>query len=1108
MKNILIHESIGGNGSPNFNPSLGGDESRSHSLQTELKLSAIAPDVAALNFRAIEGPEAWELLLYGLPASERRNDGRLRNKWLATYAHLDGGGWYCGGVDILTGQDSLWGCLKPNEPRRNNDKIIKYEHPPKVATEAFFLRVPPAIARKIAARHGLEAAWLEASANGVSFWQWVLNHPEVSIIITEGSKKAASLLSDGFCAVALPGIFSGYRAPKNEHGEKVGPPCLIPQLEAIAQKGREITFAFDNDPKPKTRKNVAIAIDRTARLLTHRGCVVSVMEWGQAHPEDKGIDDVHYHHGPEALEAIYQGRENLYSWHERRLLDISPYVSLSVNERYLQDHAVPDWAVIVGVKGPKGTAKSTWLSKRVAENVYRGDKSFVKVHRIQLGRAIAANFGLPYVDEIKADPVGDLFGKIFCVDSMRVDGAARFNPEDYHGATIILDEVEQFIWHLLSSTTEVGKHRVEIIQNLAMALRGARRIYLSDADLSPIAIEFIQGLLGYKAPVWVLENTWQPPQGTKKVYRYQGGSPDALVSNLTEAIANGEKALIHTSGQKEKSKWGTQSLESMLLKRFPDKSILRIDAESVADPGHPAYGVMERLNDTLGSYDIVIASPTIETGVSIDMAGHFNSVWAIAWGIQTVEAVAQALERLRENVPRHVWVNAQALPGLRVGAGEKTAKSLLHCTHARVGKQIAILTQAGIDTDGANFGFEVNQAALWAWARRGSQINRTIDKYADCVFQKLEDEGYEVLDPEAGDTEPDTVTEAIEAARDENYQRWVEQRAIAPDVSYREKEALEKKRALTKTERAILAKASLKERYGVEITSQLIEFDDDGGYSKLRLLYHLTTGKDYAPRHYGKRFESLRDEGNGAIFKPDADKRLTPMMLVKVLEMFGIEMLLEPGREWHKGNLEEWHQKLLDHKSEFRKYLGLRIAKSPIEAAKQFLDMVGLGLEAAPGPTQRSIPGVGDRVRVYRLTHRPAFFKPVMAHWLEKDAGTPDTQESELTYGSGDTLTANCNRSYIAQFAVSHCESPEKETALHCESSPPVIPQVAIAPDRTPQQPRFPVGVMVWFWDGVKWLEAKIRTAMTSPGSAEYIVSFANGGGAMCREFQLQAMGV
>jgi len=47
--------------------------------------------------------------------------------------------------------------------------------------------------------------------------------------------------------------------------------------------------------------------------------------------------------------------------------------------------------------------------------------------------------------------------------------------------------------------------------------------------------------------------------------------------------------------------------------------------------------------------------PVIETGVSIDIQGHFTSVWGIA---QDFKAVRQALGRIRENMPRFIWVAA------------------------------------------------------------------------------------------------------------------------------------------------------------------------------------------------------------------------------------------------------------------------------------------------------------------------------------------------------------------------------------------------------------------------------------------------------------------
>lgn len=93
------------------------------------------------------------------------------------------------------------------------------------------------------------------------------------------------------------------------------------------------------------------------------------------------------------------------------------------------------------------------------------------------------------------------------------------------------------------------------------------------------------------------------------------------------------------SAQKAKSKWGTQALEERFRHKFPHLRILRIDSESVADPSHAAFGCIAHLNEILTQYDLVIASPSLETGVSIDIRGHFDGVWGIFQGVQPVNSV-------------------------------------------------------------------------------------------------------------------------------------------------------------------------------------------------------------------------------------------------------------------------------------------------------------------------------------------------------------------------------------------------------------------------------------------------------------------------------------
>jgi hypothetical protein len=72
-----------------------------------------------LNVTSIRGTIPYEFLLYSLNIS-RRNDGRLRDYDLKKYRHIEHGGWWCSGVDPLNDYKlMIWGCFKPDKPRRD-----------------------------------------------------------------------------------------------------------------------------------------------------------------------------------------------------------------------------------------------------------------------------------------------------------------------------------------------------------------------------------------------------------------------------------------------------------------------------------------------------------------------------------------------------------------------------------------------------------------------------------------------------------------------------------------------------------------------------------------------------------------------------------------------------------------------------------------------------------------------------------------------------------------------------------------------------------------------------------------------------------------------------
>lgn len=1029
-----------------------GIKSRIHPQHyTEWLNSCVDPEIINLNVQPLSGTTPYEYLLYGLPESERRNDGRLRDYWLEKYRHVEHGGWWCSGIDLLTEEDSLWGGFKPYSPRSEKKtsgfgqppktKVIKYEHPPKVPTEIFALKVPQHIWDLIASRVGLKryhsplALRLTARRKPITFWEWILKNPQIPIVITEGAKKAGALLTAGYVAIALPGIFNGYRQPKDEFGKPIGKAKLIPQLEILAKAGREFIFAFDCDSQPKTVAAVRKAILKTGKLLQQKGSSVSVITW---HYPYKGVDDLIAAYGVECFHALYTSRINLSQFQLLELLDLSPYVCCRVNQRYLglsgqeeegengragdketgrqgdiedsldefdsfsefyhpelQDFPNPEEicplsphppipppdAQIIAIKSAKGTGKTEWLTTVVAQANAAGKRALVITHRIQLARALCNRFGIDHIEEIRSSEFGGILGYGLCIDSLHSKSKARFNPHDWSEAIIILDEAEQIIWHLLNSKT-CRANRVAILETFQQLLQTVvstgGKIYLSDADLSPISIQYIQSLIGYRVKTWVVENTYNPNTGKRKLYRYD--RPEALLSSLVKAIAAGERVIVHTGAQKVQSPWGTINLELMLASLYPKLKILRIDGESVADPEHPAYGCTGNLNEILSHYDLVIASPTIETGVSIDIK-HFHSVWCLASGVQTVDAVAQTLERVRDNVPRHLWVKKSS--STRIGRGETDIKALLRSTHSLTKHNIGLLSYASaVALD------ETEPSHTRTWAKRGCIINMGFWRYRESLLAKLAQEGYEILDPIVESMEDSlSAKELIKTTANVNYDAHCVEVSTESSCSDSEYEELKNKPSKTKTERLKVRKGELERKYATdEVSPSMVKLDDDGWYARLRFHYFLTRGRAFLEKRDRAILTKMEELGNGKFFKPDVNERLLSSPIA-ALERLEISQFLDPNRQFTSDSLREWFEKISQPRprAQIRTILGINIAPerdTPIAVAQRLLKLLGLKMSCLGRLGSR-----GARARVYRGCNLdPDGRQDIFERWFFRDS--------------------------------------------------------------------------------------------------------------------------
>ncbi|MBD2615839.1 DUF3854 domain-containing protein [Nostoc punctiforme FACHB-252] len=346
--------------------------------------SAIAPGIAEINFKSLhidpieQEHQAWEHLLYS-DKIKRLNTGQLSKGWRDAYSHIEAGGWWCNsGVDSTQFKQltpaaksswKAWGCYKPNQPRPKRDKdtheiipgkFTKYEHPPGIEKSIFLLDIPDDIALQIYQKAQVNPT---DSDRCLGFWYCAWKH-NVPIIITEGAKKAASLLSQGHAAIGLAGINGGYYKTNNQLKNPIDNKIntqeseedatlaaiepdeieaiddneiddknaldnathfLHPELAVFATTGRDFKICFDFDTTPKTKKNVDAATLRTGQLLEANGGEVSVISLPGP---DKGVDDFIVTQGSEAFAQLQAQALPIKEWDNQRCLELRSNIKL------------------------------------------------------------------------------------------------------------------------------------------------------------------------------------------------------------------------------------------------------------------------------------------------------------------------------------------------------------------------------------------------------------------------------------------------------------------------------------------------------------------------------------------------------------------------------------------------------------------------------------------------------------------------------------------------------------------------------------------------------------------------------------------------------------
>jgi len=754
--------------------------------------SGIAMDVALLN-AAPFGPgtdrhwedEREELIRHKrhkLETEKLSGNGHVQNQaghlsasllsLRKTYRHLAGGGW-------RTLSDELPGLpafnqWKPAESRKAKDgRTVKYETPAGFPDGGGLLlpRVPDRVWRLICQQQDLP--FPSDAVRAAGFWVWALATPGLKLTIVEGFKKALAAISCGVAAVALPGVTMGRRTDGGESER------LITELQLLAAGGRDWVICFDADRKPKTAAMVYSAAKSLATCLLKAACTVSIARLKLVDDDKLGLDDLLVTLGEDAVLAA--------------LAKANPYrrEGVSIGRRHFKasDIPQPEVAPLVALLGGMGSNKTG----AVAEKGNYGIRMVSVTHRRALADQQGERLRLPVLRE------GELLGRtdvergfVVVLDSSHPGGSCHLKPSECRGKLLFIDEADAVLLHALTAKTEIKRHRVQALENLCACIRTATQVVIASAHLDEATIAAYEQMRGQRA--LLVRSNLLPADG--RDLRLIGSSQ--LLKALEIHCKKRQPVLMHTGSKELTSKWGPALLELCVQKWWPDARVLVMDRDTIRDPEHPASEAIKN-PALLLAYDVVIATPVLETGFSIEDPGeHFKAVLAYSSGHLPITAVVQSIGRLRSAAPRFVYVPFQ---GRKVANGaidpaavredrDKQAKDVLDLFLA--GQQVPAL--------GADAFYR------W-WADLIARRNLAAENYRTQLSYLLLNEGYNMLgtvDAREKGLDQLSDTEIIKlrnAIGEKVLQQDGEMIAALPPTDPAELHALEQRQALTADER-------------------------------------------------------------------------------------------------------------------------------------------------------------------------------------------------------------------------------------------------------------------------------------------------------------------
>jgi hypothetical protein len=873
---------------------------------------------------------------------------------------------------------SVWQA-KLSDPRRNKKgEIQKYENSIGNGSRAYLPPVNQFARDAIANRYGVEVPPV-----GESFWDWLEAHPEIEIIYTEGGKKALALLSQGFVAISLYGINGGYRSKDDQ--DNPCKPYLIPDVARFSGPGRRIVLAFDQDTKPKTRVKVGKAIFKFSRLLEQIGCFVRVAVWNKL--QGKGVDDLIAITGLEAWELAYAAAVSL---KEKQLWDrldnrlsITPNISLSTQDlSTLHISDLPDEGIIA-IASPKGTGKTKFIGQQIKDT----ERAILASHRVALARHLCERLDMNYRGDLDKVKGGDFIAGssyTFRVGSC-VDSLLAFDPEKFRGCDLIVDEVCQVLRHLLTSATcnKEGK-------------RPALLARFRDADLDDQTLRYLKELR-QEGEIFLIRND-HSAQGYPALF-LEAPDRTSICEKLIQDIQSQETGqVIYVATD---SRTTSKTIFGLIAQIYPEKRSLLINADTSGGEDERAFISSPDIVLAQNEYDIIICSPSIATGTSIELQDAVWKVYGIFQGVSGTDAdIAQSLARVRQPVERVIWC---APTGRNFCPVSRSTNSLELKGHLFERTSVTTsLIRSSLKADTVSTINTIDWQSdpnIQLFAQIGAAQNFAMQNLRNALYVRLLHEGNQItLERSLSNS---SLKILLQTSRETTKMADAHTILNADDLSASEIFVLEQKETTTPEEQRAIAKFHLKEFYCLDsLTLQDILADREGRTRGELLNLEAQLHEGVA---LDRTIKALEKQASWKQHICPWDIQHTEMRR-ELRDRLGITDFLRKainGMQWVKTDLEPFATKIRGFANVIKTHLGFTITDkmSDVQVVHQLLAQLGIKVDFHWSKFHPQ--HCGQKIRIYSLNRAHwEFYQGILNRRVLKRITYQDSEGSPLIVDS------------------------------------------------------------------------------------------------------------